>query len=114
SLPGTEVEALALPLTYLYQHHLAPPALRARALPERYVDMDILDSGSYDRRKALNEVPPLIKGYLRLGGFVGDGAVSTANSTRSTSASWSRPRPSPRNTTSTTSAPPASLRQAER
>jgi len=75
SLPGTEVEALALPLTYLYQHHLAPPALRARALPERYVDMNLLASGSYDRRKAQNEVPPLIKGYLRLGGFVGDGAV---------------------------------------
>src|SRR4029079_14559254 len=48
SLPGTEVEALALPLTYLYQHHLAPPALRARALPERYVDMNLLASGSYD------------------------------------------------------------------
>lgn len=75
SLPGTDVSSLALPLTYLYQHHLAPPAMRARALPERYVDMNILDPNSYDRRKALNEVPPLIKGYLRLGGFVGDGAV---------------------------------------
>ena len=25
--------------------------------------------------KALQALPPLIKGYLRLGGFVGDGAV---------------------------------------
>lgn len=75
SLPGTDVKNLALPLSYLHQHHLAPPALRARALPHRFVDMNILPSGSYDGRKALNEVPPLIKGYLRLGGFVGDGAV---------------------------------------
>jgi putative hemolysin len=75
SLPGTDVQSLALPLSYLHQHHLAPPALRARALPQRYVDMNIRPSGSYDGRKALNEVPPLIKGYLRLGGFVGDGAV---------------------------------------
>ncbi len=46
-----------------------------RALPSRYVKMDMLESGSYDPRKAMARVPPLIKGYLRLGGFVGDGAV---------------------------------------
>ena len=46
-----------------------------RALPERYVDMNILPPDSYDKRKALARVQPLIKGYLRLGGFVGDGAV---------------------------------------
>ena len=46
-----------------------------RALPSRYVKMDMLEPGSYDPRKALARVPPLIKGYLRLGGFVGDGAV---------------------------------------
>ena len=28
-----------------------------------------------DRRRALVALPPLVKGYLRLGGFVGDGAV---------------------------------------
>ncbi len=37
--------------------------------------MDVLEAGSYDQRKAMGRVPPLIKGYLRLGGFVGDGAV---------------------------------------
>jgi putative hemolysin len=36
-------------------------------------------------------VPPLIKGYLRLGGFVGDGAVIDANSTPPTCSSSSRP-----------------------
>ena len=43
--------------------------------PSRYVKMDMLEPGSYDPRKAMARVPPLIKGYLRLGGFVGDGAV---------------------------------------
>ena len=28
-----------------------------------------------DARRCLAELPPLVKGYLRLGGFVGDGAV---------------------------------------
>ena len=75
SLPGTDPAKLALPLSYLYYHHLAPPALRMRALPERYVDMQILPQREVDTRAALAELAPLIKGYLRLGGFVGDGAV---------------------------------------
>ncbi len=34
-----------------------------------------LDPASLDLRRAQASLPPLIKGYLRLGGFVGDGAV---------------------------------------
>lgn len=75
SLPGTDLKRLAMPLSYLAQNHMAPPDLRARALPERYVDMNILPAGTYDTKLAERLVPPLIKGYLRLGGFVGDGAV---------------------------------------
>ncbi|HVH81833.1 MAG TPA: GNAT family N-acyltransferase [Stellaceae bacterium] len=75
SLPGTDPEQLAVPLSYLYHHHLAPPELRTRALPERYVDMRRLAPGSFDPERTLSVLPPLIKGYLRLGGFVGDGAV---------------------------------------
>jgi putative hemolysin len=75
SLPGTDPDAIAVELTYLYHNHLAPPALRPRALPERYVDMRRVDPATFDRRRALAALPPLIKGYLRLGGFVGDGAV---------------------------------------
>ena len=75
SFPGTDPSQHALPLSYLYHHHLAPPEIRVRALASRYVKMDTLAPGSYDARKAMARVPPLIKGYLRLGGFVGDGAV---------------------------------------
>ena len=75
SLPGTDPDVLAPELTYLYHYHLAPPALRPRALPSRYVDMRRIDPGRVDANRALSTLPPLIKGYLRLGGFVGDGAV---------------------------------------
>jgi len=75
SLPGIDPEQHALALSYLHHHHLAPPEIRVRALPSRYVNMDMLEPGSYDPRKAMARVPPLNKGYLRLGGFVGDGAV---------------------------------------
>ena len=75
SLPGTDPDALALPLSYLYYFHLAPPALRPRALNQRFVDMRRLAVGTIDPGQALSTLPPLIKGYLRLGGFAGDGAV---------------------------------------
>jgi putative hemolysin len=75
SLPGTDVAALAVPLSYLHHRHLAPPELRVRALPERYVEMQRLAPAGYDAARARNDLPPLLKGYLRLGGFIGDGAV---------------------------------------
>jgi putative hemolysin len=75
SLPGIDPEALALPLSYLYHYCLAPPALRATAMPERYIDMKRLPLHAIDPTTALFEVPPLLKAYLRFGGFIGEGAV---------------------------------------
>ena len=75
SLRGTDPDALAAPLSYLHYYHLAPLSLRPRALTERYVDMRRRGIGACDPGLALAALPPLIKGYLRLGGFVGDGAV---------------------------------------
>jgi len=75
SLPGTDLDALAPQLSYLHANHLAPPALRPRALPAQHVPMNRVALGAAETRAALNDLPPLVKGYLRLGGFVGDGAV---------------------------------------
>ena len=75
SLSGIDPDVLATELTYLHRHHLAPPAIRPRALPGLYVDMCRRDPVGLDPRRVLASLPPLIKGYLRLGGFVGDGAV---------------------------------------
>ncbi|MGC6390601.1 MAG: GNAT family N-acetyltransferase [Alphaproteobacteria bacterium] len=74
SLHGTEPKDLALPLSFLHQSCLAPPAWRARAIAERYVNMNILDE-VVSMKMALPQLPPLIKGYLRLGGYIGEGAV---------------------------------------
>lgn len=75
SLHGTDPGELALPLSYLYHFHLAPPAFRTKALPDLYVDMNYLPLDEVDPKVALATLPPLVKGYLRLGGFIGDGAV---------------------------------------
>ena len=75
SLPGADPSQHSMAMSYLHHHHLAPPEIRVRALASRFVDMNVLPPGSYDPRKAMARLPPLIKGYLRLGGYVGDGAV---------------------------------------
>ncbi len=75
SLPGTDPDAVAAQLSYLRHNHLAPRGLCPHALPERYVEMNRTPAGRLDRRAALAGMPPLIKGYLRAGCFVGDGAV---------------------------------------
>lgn len=72
SFHGTDPQALAQPLTLLHRRHLAPPDLRVRA--REYQEMDLVPAGKLDRRKAMLDVPALIKAYLRLGGYVGDGA----------------------------------------
>ncbi|WP_298951829.1 GNAT family N-acyltransferase [uncultured Methylobacterium sp.] len=75
SLEGTDPDRLALPLSFLHHYARAPEAWRARALPERHVAMDRLDRGAIDPRMALQSLPPLVKGYLRVGATFGDGAV---------------------------------------
>jgi putative hemolysin len=74
SFHGTDVQALAQPLSMLHHNHLAPPDLRARATPAHFQTMNLMDADALDRPRAMREIPALIKAYLRLGGFVGEGA----------------------------------------
>jgi putative hemolysin len=75
SLEGTDPDALALPLSFLHHFAPAPEAWQARPLPQLRVEMNRMAKEAIDPRAALRALPPLIKGYLRLGAFAGDGAV---------------------------------------
>ena len=75
SLPGTDPKALALQLAYLYHFHLAPEGERVRALPQHYTPMNVMPKEAIDEAEALRSLPPLVKGYVRTGARIGDGAV---------------------------------------
>ncbi len=75
SLDGTDPDELALQLSFLHHHARAPEAWSASALPKRKVEMNRMPKDAIDSKAALRQLPPLIKGYLRLGAYVGDGAV---------------------------------------
>lgn len=72
---GIDISKYRQAMAYLYHEHLAPEELRTRALPELYQDMNTIAPENINVKEALRELPPLIKGYLRMGGFVGDGAI---------------------------------------
>lgn len=74
SFHGTDLDQLRMPLAWLHHNHLAPEALRVRVRAEHFQNMDLLPADELDRRAAMLATPALIKAYLRLGGFVGEGA----------------------------------------
>ncbi len=75
SLEGTDAEAVALPLSFLATTAAAPGEWQVKAQPGRHVEMRSRDLGTIDTKAALKALPPLIKGYLRLGCYIADGAV---------------------------------------
>ena len=74
SFHGTDVGTLSEPLAYLHHHHLAPATLRVRAQAKNFQTMNLVAADQLDRRRAMVATPALIKAYLRLGGYVGEGA----------------------------------------
>lgn len=75
SFPKIDQNELRIPLSYLYHYHLAPKEIRAIALDSRYLKMNHINKDNIDIKEAKKLIPPLIKGYLRLGAYIGDGAV---------------------------------------
>lgn len=75
SLHGTDPQALASPLSYLHHFHAMPEDMHVRARPELFVDMNLMPKDAIDPKEALRALPPLIKGYVRAGCGIGDGAV---------------------------------------
>lgn len=74
SFHGTDISTHADQLSYLYHYHLAPPELRPRTKEEFHEDMNIIPKEELDAKAAFIKMPPLLKGYIRLGAYIGDGA----------------------------------------
>lgn len=75
SFAGAVPEEHALALSYLHHNALAKGRWRVEALPELEHSMDLMPAEAINMRKAHAALPPLIKGYLRLGAMIGEGAV---------------------------------------
>jgi putative hemolysin len=74
SLRGTDPQAVREQLAYLHHYHLAPLPLRPRALGPTRVGMDLMDKAAIDPVRARAALEPIIKGYLRAGASIAEGA----------------------------------------
>ena len=72
SFAGTEPAQHAMALSFLHHHAREASVM---ALPGQRVSMDLMPAEAIDLKSAMKALPPLIKGYLRLGARFGDGAV---------------------------------------
>jgi putative hemolysin len=75
SFEGTDLDEHRMALSFLHHRALAPAEWRCRARDPLYVSMNRMPMSEIDQKAALKSMPPLIKAYLRLGAFFGDGAV---------------------------------------
>ena len=74
SFHGTNVKAISGALSMLHHEHLAPEKIRPRARDSAFQRMDLVAPDRIDRKQAMLATPALVKAYLRLGGFIGEGA----------------------------------------
>lgn len=75
SFEGVDPSKHAEALSFLHHTALAPEEWRVRAHEHLRIDMNMIPAEAISQRTALKALPPLIKGYLRLGAYIGDGAV---------------------------------------
>ncbi len=75
SFPGIDPKRHAMALSYLHHNALAPKEWRVKAHDRLFVNMNMMPARDIDAKAALKGMPPLIKGYIRLGAYIGDGAV---------------------------------------
>ncbi len=75
SFEGTKPDENALALSFLHHHALSVEPWQAKAHARHGVSMARIPAEMVDARLAVRAMPPLIKGYLKLGARFGDGAV---------------------------------------
>jgi len=73
SFHGTDPMEHAESISYLYYNHLAPSEFRPIGLKNPEVKMDMVPADEIDVKRVIRNLPPLIKGYIRIGGVIGDG-----------------------------------------
>ena len=75
SFHGTVPAAHAEALSFLAHNCKAEGEWRGKGVGSRWHPMDLMPAEAVNARAALAAMPPLIKGYLRLGARIGDGCV---------------------------------------
>lgn len=75
SIEGTDTAKISSQLSFLHHFAQAAPQWQTSPLAHRFASMNLMPRRQVEVKKALLSLPPLIKGYMRLGAKFGNGAV---------------------------------------
>lgn len=75
SFTGTDVQTHLPILNYLYENHLADPALKPEPKVDDYIDLTELKQPDTLWDEAQKSIPTLLRGYLKLGARISDAAI---------------------------------------
>ena len=73
SFHGIDIREHLSALSYLQACHKAPDAICPHVHAQYAVPLELLSKDQLDIKRVFNDLPPLIKGYLRIGVTVGEG-----------------------------------------
>lgn len=76
SFQERDPEAIVDQLAYLHHYHSPPDNLCPIAKPDCTRELDFKAKEELDARRVFSDLPALIKGYLRLGAYIGHGAYA--------------------------------------
>ena len=75
SFSETDPKKIRRELSYLYHFHTAPKKFDIRAILEKKVEWKIIGKSNINIKEIFNNLPPLIKAYLRVGAWMSGEAV---------------------------------------
>lgn len=75
SFSGTNIDTHLPILSHLYQNHLAPESLRPKPKTDEFINLNKLANTVVEENQAQKLIPPLLRGYLKIGAKISDAAI---------------------------------------
>ena len=75
SFPSSNYKLFIKQLSYLYHYHRTPKSLRTRPVRKLKANFNVMHKDTIDVVQEFRNLPPLIKAYIRVGAWIGPGAI---------------------------------------
>ena len=75
SFPSSNYKLFIKQLSYLYHYHKTPKPLSTKPVEKLRANFNIMNKNKIDIDREFRNLPPLIKAYIRVGAWIGPGAI---------------------------------------
>ncbi len=75
SFPSSNYKLFIKQLSYLYHYHKTPKYLSTSPVKKLRANYNVMNKNKIDIEREFRQLPPLIKAYIRVGAWIGPGAI---------------------------------------